>query len=200
MLPVNREAPMPNYIFYPYRVDGDCLTFVCGRFLDDADALAHAADVLVEHPSADHVRVWQDDRPIGSRSAARPDGDDPFSVLIVEDAFLLADDLRSAFKARGFAAVGCAPDESAAIQMIDHRAPDGAIVDINLGGGPSFTVARALQDRAVPFIFVTAYEASAIPDEWTHVPRLMKPVDGARVVDAFLSLWGARALPPVHGA
>lgn len=192
---------MPNYLFYPYRADGGCLTFVCARLVDDAAALAQASAVLDEHPSADHVRVWQDDRAIGRQrrqpSGSTP-GDQPFSVLIIEDAFLLADDLRAAFRDRGFMTVTCAADETTAVELIETHAPDGAIVDINLGAGPSFAVARALQDRAVPFIFVTGYDASAIPDEWMHVPHILKPVVGARVVDACLRLWGARALPPVQ--
>jgi CheY-like chemotaxis protein len=194
---------MPNYLFYPYRADGGCLTFVCARLVDDAAALAQASAVLDEHPSADHVRVWQDERPIGRqvrRSSDTRPPDRPFNVLVVEDDFLLADDLRAALRGRGVQTVTCAADEAAALAAIGDHAPDAAIVDLNLGAGQSFAVAQVLRDRAVPFLFVTGYEASAIPDPWLQVPRLLKPVAGARVVDACLELWAARAAAPVHRA
>jgi hypothetical protein len=36
---------------------------------------------------------------------------------------------------------------------------DDAVVDLNLGGGgPRFEVARLLQQRGVPFVFVTSYD------------------------------------------
>ena len=48
---------------------------------------------------------------------------------------------------------------------------DGAILDIDLHGQPSFAVADALQARGIPFVFTTGYGSSMIPEPYWRVPR-----------------------------
>ncbi|MDX8436955.1 hypothetical protein RFN25_26365 [Mesorhizobium abyssinicae] len=51
-----------------------------------------------------------------------------------------------------------------------------ATVDINLGGAPTFAVAAELKGHGIPFIFVTGYDRTIVPSEFSGVPRLVKPV------------------------
>ena len=70
------------------------------------------------------------------------------------------------------------------------------ILDINLGRGASFDLARALHARSVPFLFSTGYDGSVIPAEFAHVPRLEKPVDIPRLLRAVEDQCGRGAETP----
>ena len=61
---------------------------------------------------------------------------------------------------------------------------DAAVLDINLGGGPAFEIARDLNGRQVPFLFATGYDSAAIPDDLERAPRLEKPFGGPALVTA----------------
>lgn len=55
--------------------------------------------------------------------------------------------------------------------------PDGAVLDVNLGGGETvFPLAEALRARGVPFVFATGY--GVLPsDGYPDTPLIQKPVD-----------------------
>jgi CheY-like chemotaxis protein len=109
-------------------------------------------------------------------------------ILVVEDDYYLADDERSALEAAGATVVGPAARTEDALSLADGGEIDCAVVDINLGAGPSFTVAAALRARAIPFVFTTGYDAAAIPDEFRDVERLEKPIDDADLIAAVARL------------
>lgn len=56
---------MLTYSFYPYLPNPSCLTFVIDDFAGDAEAIAHARLILLEHVSASSVAVWAGERPVG---------------------------------------------------------------------------------------------------------------------------------------
>jgi DNA-binding response OmpR family regulator len=96
-------------------------------------------------------------------------------VLIVEDDFFLAMDEQYALEDAGAHVVGPCADEAAGLSAADH-ALECAVLDLNLGLGPSFAVAAALRAKGVPFLFVTGYDAGIIPPEFMDVMRLQKPI------------------------
>ena len=53
---------MPLYTFYPTRPDGLAPSFEATDCASDAIAVTRAIEVLVEHPGASHVVVWQGQR------------------------------------------------------------------------------------------------------------------------------------------
>ena len=57
---------------------------------------------------------------------------------------------------------GMAPTVAAALKSIAANAPDAALLDLNLDGDSTIEVARALDHRAIPFIIVTGYSATAL--------------------------------------
>jgi len=59
---------------------------------------------------------------------------------------------------------------------------DGAFLDINLKGSPSFSIAEVLTRRNVPFAFLTGYDETAIPETYRQVPVLLKPFQVREVV------------------
>lgn len=68
--------------------------------------------------------------------------------------------------------------------ILNAGALDGAVVDINLGKGPSFEAARVLSDKGIPFVFVTGYDKASIPEDLSHVPRVEKPIRERELISA----------------
>lgn len=106
------------------------------------------------------------------------------SILVVEDAFYLAMEIEEAVERAGGTVLGPCADGEAGLELLAHSMPDGAVVDINLGAGPSFEVADALHAAGVPFVFLTGYDASTIPARFADVDRLLKPASSAALVRA----------------
>jgi DNA-binding response OmpR family regulator len=99
-------------------------------------------------------------------------------ILVVEDNFLVAENLREFLRTHGCDVIGPAPRVEVALSLLAANGRvDGAMLDINLGGEDCFPVAAALREREVPFLFLTGYdERMSIPAEFSHAPRLSKPV------------------------
>lgn len=106
-------------------------------------------------------------------------------ILVVEDDYMMAHDLAGELQAAGAEVLGPVPSIGAALQLLDSRpAPDGAILDINLGGEMVYPLADILQDRGIRFVFATGYEAWSIPERYRDLPRLEKPLNLHQVAEA----------------
>jgi CheY-like chemotaxis protein len=106
-------------------------------------------------------------------------------ILVVEDEYLIADDLRDSLVSVGAAVVGPIATVAEAIDYIKSgSALDGAILDINLRGDMVFPVADALRSRGQPFIFATGYDSWSLPERFSDVPFVQKPVRADSVTDA----------------
>ena len=106
-------------------------------------------------------------------------------VLVVEDEYLLADELTIQLTDRGATVLGPASNVRAALSLIEGEdALDGAILDVNLGGEPAYPIADTLRERGVPVLFTTGYDAAALPDRFRDVPRCEKPVNIGRIASA----------------
>jgi DNA-binding response OmpR family regulator len=116
-------------------------------------------------------------------------------ILIVEDEYLIADDLRDALLDASAAVLGPVPTVKAAKELIEREpAIDAALLDINLGGTLVFDVADDLVARGVPFAFATGYDRWSIPERFAKVPRLEKPVRVRQVVTVLDMLMERQAL------
>lgn len=105
-------------------------------------------------------------------------------VLVVEDQYLVADEMRRMVKAMGGDVLGPVARAKAALELLSGRAVDFALLDINLGDGNAYEVATELIRRDVPFLFATGSEPWVIPDEFQEVPRLDKPLTSRTLADA----------------
>jgi CheY-like chemotaxis protein len=99
----------------------------------------------------------------------------PADVLIVEDDPLLRLDLEDTILRLGVKSVRSAANAALALQMIADREPNLALLDVGLGREKSFTIAERLAALGIPFVFVTGYGASNVPDAFADHPRLTKP-------------------------
>ena len=63
-----------------------------------------------------------------------------------------------------------------ALAAITERAPDFAVLDVNLGSETSFAIAGRLSDAGIPFAFATGYgESIAVPTRFAEAPKIHKP-------------------------
>ena len=108
-------------------------------------------------------------------------------VLVVEDDYLLAQDLREQLMSWGAEMMGPVASVTEALALVEAGpAPDMAMLDIGLGDEMVYPVAEALRTRGIPFVFATAYDAWVIPDAFAGVPVAQKPI---ALRDAPLGHW-----------
>lgn len=98
-------------------------------------------------------------------------------VLIVEDEALVAMVVSESLTTLGCSVVGPFSRCSDAMLAVDADAVDAAILDVNLDGEMVYPLAAMLEDRGVPFIFVTGYGVESIDRRFTHIPVIQKPVE-----------------------
>ena len=100
-------------------------------------------------------------------------------LLVVEDEYLIASDLLYSLECAGARVYGPVSDLERAIEVMQEIEPkfDAAVLDINLHGEQVFPAASLLKRGHIPFVFVTGYECSSIPDEFMDAPCLGKPFD-----------------------
>ncbi len=109
------------------------------------------------------------------------------AILTVEDAFLVGLQLKRDIESLGFEVIGPAASVNEALGMLDHPSLVMAILDINLGSEDSLPVAAALDQKKIPFIFITGYDsAGAAPFEQATVLR--KPTTPAQITEAITGI------------
>jgi DNA-binding response OmpR family regulator len=106
-------------------------------------------------------------------------------ILVVEDEYLLAEELALELTDNGASVLGPVSTIEHALALLDDQVrPDGAILDVNLGGEPVYPLADALIGRGIPLIFTTGYDASALPERFARFARLEKPINIRRLTAA----------------
>ena len=96
-------------------------------------------------------------------------------ILVVEDEPIIAMALEDMLRDLDCIVVGPALRLDEAESRARTEPLDGAILDVNLGDGPTFSVAEILAARGVPFCFSTGYGASVIPARFESAAVLQKP-------------------------
>lgn len=105
-------------------------------------------------------------------------------VLIVEDEYLLADELKCTLERAGASIIGPAGTSEAACKLIEREKFHLAVLDINLHGVRIYPLARLLLEKNIPFVFMSGYEHSTIPPELMYIEYLEKPVSAEDVLGA----------------
>ncbi len=103
-------------------------------------------------------------------------------ILIVEDEYFLADDLRKALEAQGASVIGPFSTIKNAERAIQDADPDCAVLDLNLQGEFSYELSRRLRDRAIPLVFVSGYDGAVVPSDLAGIPHLTKPVHVGKLI------------------
>jgi CheY-like chemotaxis protein len=109
-------------------------------------------------------------------------------VLIVEDQYLIADEMRRSVEALGGAVVGPAPSVEKALGAMGEDGVDLALLDVNLGGESVYRLADMLVSRGTPFIFATGYARTAMREGYADAPHIEKPVTVAALCSCLRTL------------
>lgn len=112
-------------------------------------------------------------------------------VVLVEDEPLLMMVLEDVVELLGYRLAGSAARLEEALALAATASFDAAVLDVNLGGEPSFPVADVLLERGIPFVFTTGYGAAGIPDRYAAVPMLAKPFRAQDIERTLASLAAA---------
>jgi len=96
-------------------------------------------------------------------------------ILLVEDEALIALDLQQMLNRRGATVIGPAASVSQALDAINTNQIDCALLDLKLGDEIAHVVAAALEQRAIPVVFATAYSNARLPPGFETHPVIQKP-------------------------
>jgi CheY-like chemotaxis protein len=115
----------------------------------------------------------------GGVTASRPAVLTGRRLLVVEDEALIALTLKLMLEELGCTVVAMAGTLSKALELVQRGAEvDGAVLDVNLGGGQRvYPLADLLAEKGVPFVFATGYDRDGIDPRFRGVPVIAKPFE-----------------------
>lgn len=98
-------------------------------------------------------------------------------VLIAEDEFLVGVMLEENLRESGYDVVGPLGELKSLLAALDTEKFDCAIFDINLGGQMVYPAVDVLRKRGTPFVLLSGYGNSNIPDPYRGVTVMSKPCE-----------------------
>ena len=113
----------------------------------------------------------------------------PESILVVEDDVQLAAELAERLGELGYAVIGPAPTIAEAECLIAMTCPNAALLDGNVAGLSSASLARKLASLGVPLAFCTGDDKiKGLSTELAKAPVLTKPVSDATLAATLRAL------------
>jgi CheY-like chemotaxis protein len=116
------------------------------------------------------------------------------TILVVEDEFLVAEDIAQLITTCGGLVVGPAASVERAMALLEHDAPHCAIVDAFLQTGDAVPVAGRLRALDVPFVVVTGYDCDRLPEGLRAAPCIGKPYEPHHLMHAIFRALHANTL------
>lgn len=106
-----------------------------------------------------------------------------YSILIVEDEPLIAEDIQGYLEESGFTVTGIAHQGAEAMELLKGERPDAVLLDINLGTPPDGIELAGMIREAhdLPFVFLTSHADKATLERAKQTfpaGYLLKPFDG----------------------
>jgi DNA-binding NtrC family response regulator len=99
----------------------------------------------------------------------------PRRVAIIEDEGMVAALLEDMLTDLGYEVVATVGRMDRATRLVSETSADVVLLDLNLNGEHTYSLASALESRGIPFVFATGYGSAVQKDEWTSTPTLQKP-------------------------
>jgi CheY-like chemotaxis protein len=122
-------------------------------------------------------------------------------ILVVEDYYLFAEVVCDFVSDCGMRPIGPATMLDQAMVYARQAPLDGAILDIELAGRLSFPVCSVLQQRGIPFCFLTGYsDLSLVPQQFRVVPLVSKPFEDDEMRRAILTMLSGKVDSPLMRA
>ena len=99
----------------------------------------------------------------------------------------------------GYDVAGAVPSVETGLALLNEGPVQGAIIDIDLAGEPSYPICEELAARGLPFVFLSAYSSphALIPEAFRHAPQLGKPIEPMQFELALHQMVGS---PPAAAA
>jgi DNA-binding response OmpR family regulator len=98
-------------------------------------------------------------------------------ILVVDDEPLISMMMENWLNELGCEVVGPARSVQHGLDLADSASLDGAILDVNLGGQDSYSLASALKQKGVPFAFATGDTGPDAGAGFDNPILLHKPFD-----------------------
>lgn len=100
-------------------------------------------------------------------------------ILVAEDNYLMAQEVGDFVLGCGYTLAGAAASVEGGLALIANSPLDGAVLDIDLAGEPSFPMCEALDAKGVPFVFLSAYSSAStlVPLKFRTAPHIDKPFE-----------------------
>jgi CheY-like chemotaxis protein len=109
-------------------------------------------------------------------------------VLVVEDELLVLMMIEDMLADLGCECVIAAATVDKALAAIDAKVIDAAMLDMNLNGSNSHSVAEALAARGIPFVYSTGNGGPNMRDGYRDRPILKKPFKHDELVEILTRL------------
>ena len=110
------------------------------------------------------------------------------SVLIVEDEIIIGMMLHGEITQAGGIAIGPVTSVADGLKELESRVVDAVVLDAKLIDGSGAELAARLDERQIPFLVTSGYEAANLPRELRDAPFVAKPVSVPLLVEALESL------------
>jgi DNA-binding response OmpR family regulator len=117
------------------------------------------------------------------------------TVLVVEDDFLVGQDLSSMLQGAGASAVGPVDDIAKACAIARTEDIDGALLDVRLWDQTAAPIAVELAQRDIPFIVISGYPEQDVPPAMRGAAYLAKPVQRLELVRLAQALFAKAKTP-----
>ena len=115
-------------------------------------------------------------------------------VMVIEDEGIVAMLIEDMLNTLGHHVVDTASTIERATKLVGEAVVDLAILDVNLNGHYTYSLAETLVSRGIPFIFATGYGQAGLKSKWQEVNVLQKPFterDLAHAIDETIGDKGA---------
>ena len=113
------------------------------------------------------------------------------AILMIEDEFLVAAEIRFHLERAGFTGLQHAATEAAALTAIGNHDWQAAVVDANLNGHGIDRIASALVAKHIPFVIVTGYGQQGLPPSVAGMKVIEKPFSPGQLVNTVAGLCAA---------
>jgi DNA-binding response OmpR family regulator len=110
-------------------------------------------------------------------------------VILVEDEYFIASDLKKVLEAHGGEVIGPIGDVAKAASVIssDGRI-DCAVLDIDIKGQAVFPLVRLLREQGIAWIYVSGYSEALVPVEFRAGAHIEKPVSDRFLVSSIIDV------------
>ena len=113
---------------------------------------------------------------------------DGLSILIVEDEMIIGLMLAVEIGGAGATPIGPVTSVAGALKAIDARPVDAVILGAKLVDGSGADLATCLEERRIPYVVVSGYEAAALPSILRVAPFVAKPISTPLLMNAIKGL------------